>query len=929
MNNLKGVSCEIPKRSLTVITGVSGSGKSSLAFDTLFAEGQRRYVESLSSYARQFLGRMARPDVESIEGIAPAIAIQQKTRSSNPRSTVGTITEIYDFLKILYARLGKTYSPVSGREVKRYQVSDVSDYLLTCPDGTRFFILAPFRLTAGRDVASQAQIWLQQGFSRVLFHNDILNINDFIEQAAREVSVDEASAYLYILIDRMAVDGSDPDFMPRVGDSVQTAFFEGDGDILLLVMDGDERKKIGFSNRFEMDDMTFVQPDTNFFTFNNPYGACKTCEGFGSVIGIDEKLVIPNPILSVYEGAIAPWKGEKMREWLDYLLRSAHKFDFPIHTPYKDLSADQKKLIWTGNKHFGGLNMFFEMLTEASYKIQNRVMLSRFKGKTICPDCRGSRLRKDASYVKINGISLPELLMMQVDEVKKIIDGWLFSENEQKAAGHLVREIRNRLEYLCETGLPYLTLNRVANTLSGGETQRIHLARALGSSLTDAMYILDEPSIGLHPADTDRLIAVLKKLKSLGNTVVVVEHDEEIIRECDHLIDLGPFAGVHGGEIVFEGSFDQLQNNPRSQTSRYFNGEISLPVNRQPRPAKYFVRLRNLYENNLKSISVDIPLQCITAVTGVSGSGKSTLIEDVLYTTLKKRLNGHEQVGVSFLALEGDWQMVRNVEMIDQNPIGRSSRSNPSTYLKIYDDIRELFATQALAKQRGYKPGFFSFNIPGGRCETCQGEGMVTIEMQFMADVRLVCDECNGKRFKEEVLDINVNGKTIFDILNLTVDEAAVFFDPERKENSKFITQCKRISDKLQPLLEVGLGYVKLGQSSDTFSGGEAQRLKLATFLLKGSNQEPTLFIFDEPTTGLHYYDIAYFYKAIEKLTTNGHTIVLIEHNMELVKCADWIIDLGPEGGDKGGYLLFQGHISEFIKQKDNSTAGFLAEKWN
>lgn len=926
VHNLKNINVSIPINKMTVITGLSGSGKSTLAFDTLFAEGQRRYVESLSSYARQFLGRMMKPDVDAINGISPAIAIEQNTGSRNPRSTVGTVTEVYDYLKLLYARIGRTFSPVSGREVKRHQVSDVVDFVLSKSQGAKVFVLSPFVINEGRDVVSQVRIWSQQGFSRIWFDNQLMNIDSFLDQQADSVDIATASTKLFILVDRLIISQEDDELSLRLADSIQTAFNESDSSVTIVISETEGSfEYTRFSGRFEMDGIRFEEPSVNLFSFNNPFGACKKCEGFGSIIGLDPNLVIPDKSISVYDGAIVCWKGEKMGEWLNALIKSAHKFDFPVHKPVKDLSPEQNKLLWMGNKYFEGLNNFFIMLEENSYKIQYRVMLSRYKGKTICPSCHGTRLREDASFVKVGGYSLTELLLKPISDLRLVFPSIDLTDFERKVAKNLLIEINNRLDFMFDTGLGYLTLSRLSNSLSGGETQRINLAKSLGSSLIGSMYILDEPSVGLHPRDTSRLIGVLQKLRDIGNTVIIVEHDEDIIKASDYIVDLGPLAGRNGGSLMYQGSVDKLVDVTNSQTAKYFNGELNLDIPKSHRPVKNEIRLLGVRENNIDGIDVTIPLQMIVAVTGVSGSGKSTLIRQVFYPSLKKLLGGQAEFGGKLDSIEGDYNLLTAVELVDQNPIGRSSRSNPATYLKAFDEIRDLYSQHPLSKMRAYKPGYFSFNVEGGRCETCQGEGMITVEMQFMADVKLICEECNGKRYKEEVLDVQYNGKSISQVLEMTIDEAVIFFQEGIKKKDSLES---KIIDKLKPLQEVGLGYLQMGQPSSTLSGGEAQRIKLAYFLSKGDSQGATMFIFDEPTTGLHYYDILGFYNAIVRLVKAGHSIIIIEHNMELVKCSDWIIDLGPEGGNEGGQILFEGVPEDLFKIKSSHTANALIEKF-
>ncbi len=919
VNNLKNLSVAIPRRKLVVITGLSGSGKSSLAFDTLYADGQRRYVESLSSYARQFLGRMDKPDVDAILGISPAIAIEQKVKTRNPRSTVGTSTEVYEYLKLLFARIGKTYSPLSGRQVKRHRVSDVTRFVLSLAEDTDVLILAPVNVEPGRTLKQKLQVLLQQGFSRIMSKGRIKRI----EEALEEISDKTKPEACQLIVDRIRVMHGETDLEARIADSAQTAFYEGNGYLTVSYEEEGKPKTADFSHRFELDGMQFEEPSVNLFTFNNPYGACKKCEGFGSIMGIDEKRVIPNPALSVYEGAIACWKGEKMGLWKERLVKNAYKFDFPIHKPYYQLSAEQKELLWTGNEYFGGLNDFFKSLEEQAYKIQYRVMLSRYRGKTVCPECKGTRLRKDANYVKVAGKTISDIVQMQLNENLEFFKNIKLEPSDEKIARRLLVEIVNRLQYLNDVGLGYLTLNRPSATLSGGESQRINLATSLGSSLVGSMYILDEPSIGLHPRDTQRLVKVLKRLRDIGNTVIVVEHEEDIIRAADQVIDIGPDSGEHGGELVFQGNFDELKNNDKSYTALYLTGRKKIEIPAQRRRWHNYIEIKDAFEHNLKNLHVKIPLNVLTVVTGVSGSGKSTLVRDILFTLLKRTLNGEMATGGKLALLGGEVNRVQRVEYIDQNPIGRSSRSNPATYLKAYDEIRELFSRQPLAKLRAYKPGYFSFNIPGGRCEQCEGEGVIKVEMQFMADIYLKCDACHGKRFKEEVLEVKYQGKTISDILELTVDEAIEFFGRATQNN----TLEKKIIEKIKPLQETGLGYLRLGQSSNTLSGGEAQRIKLAYFLSKGQHAPPTLFIFDEPTTGLHIHDISKLLHAFNALIENGHSLVVIEHNSEIIKSADWVIDLGPEGGDRGGQIIFEGTPEKLVQCKKSYTGRFLREK--
>jgi len=922
VHNLKNIDVTIPRNKLTVITGLSGSGKSSLAFDTLYAEGQRRYVESLSSYARQFLGRMNKPEVDHIYGISPAIAIEQKVSTRNPRSTVGTSTEIYEYIKLLFARIGKTFSPVSGTIVSRDSVSDVSDYIQSLSEGSRVLVYSPIRIREDRTVKTQMEILLKQGFSRVILNGEIFRIEDCLKDKAANTK----KSKLHVIIDRFVLKNDDDDFLPRLADSIETAFYEGEGICTVeSETEGVTGKKIrNFSRMFEADGIIFEEPTTNLFSFNNPFGACKTCEGFGSVIGIDEDLVIPDKSLSIYENAVACWKGEKMSEWKEQLVMNAFKFDFPIHRPYYDLTSEEKQLLWKGNKYFGGINDFFKYVEQQTYKIQYRVMLARYRGKTTCPECLGTRLRKDANYVKVGGKSVSEIVMFSLEDLYSFFKNLELNSFETKVAKRLLTEITTRLQFLLDVGLGYLNLNRLSSTLSGGESQRINLATFLGSSLVGSMYILDEPSIGLHPRDTFRLIKVLKTLRDMGNTVIVVEHDEDIIRSSDHLIDIGPLAGAHGGEVIFEGNHEKLISEKRSLTAQYLNKQLHIAIPSQRRKWKEYIEVMGARENNLKSLNVKFPLHVLTVITGVSGSGKTSLVKSILYPALKKIHGGYGEKTGKFDKLNGDIKSISNIEFVDQNPIGKSSRSNPVTYVKAYDEIRELFASQQLAKLRGYKPGYFSFNIEGGRCEECEGAGTVSIEMQFMADIQLVCDSCKGKRFKDEVLDVTFQGKNISQILDLTVEEAMEFFTSKEKSLLE-----KKILSKLKPLADVGLGYVKLGQPSSTLSGGEAQRIKLAFFLSKGATENPTLFIFDEPTTGLHFHDIHKLLYSFDALLKNGHTIIVIEHNAEIIKCADWIIDLGPEGGDKGGSIVFEGIPEELVKCEKSYTGQFLKKHFN
>lgn len=909
LHNLKNIDVVIPRNKLIVITGLSGSGKSTLAFDTLYAEGQRKYVESLSAYARQFLGKLDKPDVDYIKGISPAIAIEQKVTSRNPRSTVGTSTEIYDYLKVLFARIGRTISPISGGEVMKHKTSDVIDQLLQYPEGTRFYILAPTKLAKKQALAAKLDMLRQQGFARVEIDGTIYSIEDALE------TTPGFKKELRIVVDRASV-SSDEANLARLADSIETAFFEGHG--TLEIKFPSDNTTLTFSNLFELDGMQFEEPSLHLFSFNNPYGACPKCEGFGSVIGIDEDLVVPNPYLSIYEDAIVAWKGEKMQEYKFDFLKIAPSKNFPIHKPYVELSEAEKEFLWYGGGKWDGINGFFKEIESQNYKIQFRVMLSRYRGKTKCDACKGKRLRPEANYVRINGKSLPELVDLPIDELAPFFQNLSLSPFEQQVSKRLLIEIKNRLGYLQDVGLGYLTLNRVSGSLSGGESQRINLATSLGSSLVGSMYILDEPSIGLHPSDTERLIAVVKSLRDLGNTVIVVEHDEEMMQAADYIIDIGPEAGTHGGNLVYAGNLEGLLANKESYTGQYISGAMEIPLPKKRRMAQGAITIEGARENNLKNFDVSFPLQTLTVVTGVSGSGKSTLVSSILYPAMQKEIVGYGDRPGKFKTLAGDFHLIEAVEFVDQNPIGKSSRSNPVTYLKAYDDIRNLFASQKLAVARNYQSKHFSFNAEGGRCDSCQGEGTVTIEMQFMADVTLKCETCNGQRFKDEILEVTFKEKNIFNILEMTVDDAIEFFS---------LNDQPRIVKKLKPLQETGLGYVHLGQSSSTLSGGEAQRIKLATFLAKGGNSAKTLFIFDEPTTGLHFHDIKKLLKSFDALLKNGHSIVVIEHNPDVIKCADWVIDLGPEGGKKGGHLVFSGTPEDLAKCTTSKTAKFVAAK--
>lgn len=907
LHNLKNIDVVIPRNKLVVITGLSGSGKSSLAFDTLYAEGQRRYVESLSSYARQFLGRLNKPKVDYIKGIAPAIAIEQKVNSTNPRSTVGTTTEIYDYLKLLFARIGRTHSPISGNRVKKHTVSDVINYIKSLDERSKLLLLAPITLDENRTLSQKVKVLQQQGFARIKIDNDIIRIEDFDE---KNVATD-----LFLVVDRVIINHDDEDFYNRLADAVQVAFYEGKGDCFIENLSNSTTTP--FSNKFELDGITFLEPNTHLFSFNNPYGACPTCEGYGDVVGLDATLVIPDTSLSIFENAIFAWKGETLSWYKDQLVNSAYKFDFPIHKPYFELTEDQKELLWIGNKHFTGLNEFFKDLEEKSYKIQNRVLLSRYRGKTKCHTCFGKRLRPETNYITINNVSISDLVEKSIKELIPFFNNLKLDTYETQIAKRLLTEINNRLGFLANVGLDYLTLNRKSNSLSGGESQRINLATSLGSSLVGSMYILDEPSIGLHPKDSERLITVLKSLRDLGNTVIVVEHDEDIMKAADQIIDIGPEAGTFGGEVVASGSYKALLKS-NSLTAKYLNETLKIEVPKKRRSSKNNIYIKGARENNLKNIDVTFPLDVLTVITGVSGSGKSTLVKDILFPALHKELGGYGIKPGEFTNISGNYSHIKNIEFVDQNPIGRSSRSNPVTYIKAYDDIRSLFANQKVSLLRNYLPKHFSFNVDGGRCEVCKGEGEVTIEMQFMADVHLECDVCKGKRFKKEVLEATFDGKSIHDILSMTIDDALSFFTKNDQQ---------KIVSKLQPLQDVGLGYVQLGQSSSTLSGGEAQRIKLASFLVKGRTKDKVLFIFDEPTTGLHFHDIQKLLTSFNALLDKGHSIIVIEHNLELIKCADHIIDLGPEGGDQGGELLFSGTPEVLIKSKKSVTAKYLLEK--
>jgi len=905
LHNLKDINVVIPRNKLVVITGLSGSGKSSLAFDTLYAEGQRRYVESLSSYARQFLGKLDKPKVDYIKGIAPAIAIEQKVNSTNPRSTVGTTTEIYDYLKLLYARIGKTFSPISGKEVKKDTVTDFVKHVKSQEIGKKLLLLAPLKIDEKRDVEKSLQLLSKQGYARIKHGGQVYRIDNAPTDIGREFE---------LVVDRIIVK-DDEDFYNRLANAVDTAFFEGKGECIIEEMETGHTSH--FSNRFELDGMSFLEPNVHLFSFNNPYGACPKCEGYGDVIGIDEDLVVPNTALSVYDNAVSPWRGESMGWYRDQLVNSAYKFDFPIHKPWFELSDDQKDLVWNGNAHFIGIHKFFETLEEKSYKIQNRVMLSRYRGKTRCDVCKGKRLRKETDHVKVGGKNISDLVELPIKKLIPFFEQLELDKHDQQIASRLLKEITSRLGFLYKVGLSYLTLNRKSNTLSGGESQRINLATSLGSSLVGSMYILDEPSIGLHPKDTENLIEVLQSLRDLGNTVIVVEHDEDIMKAADEVIDIGPEAGTHGGEVVAYGPLTEVLKS-NSLTASYLNGSKTIDIPKIRRSSKEFISIIGARENNLKNINVTFPLNMLTVITGVSGSGKSTLVKKLLYPIILKEVGGYGEKAGQYSKVEGKYKHIKHVEFVDQNPIGRSSRSNPVTYIKAYDDIRNLFASQKLSKIRGYQAKHFSFNVDGGRCEKCKGEGEITVEMQFMADVHLECDTCGGKRFKKEILEVKFEDANIDDVLNMTIDDAIAFFESHKE---------KKIVSKLKPLQDVGLGYVTLGQSSSTLSGGEAQRIKLASFLVKGTTKDKALFIFDEPTTGLHFHDIKKLLKSFDALIEKGHSVIVIEHNIELIKCADHIIDLGPEGGENGGNLLATGTPEEIVNNKNSFTGKYLAEK--
>jgi len=914
VNNLKNISLLIPRDQFIVITCVSGSGKSSLAFDTLYAGGQRRYVESLSSYARQFLGRINKPDVDMITGLPPAIALEQKVISRNPRSTVGTSTEIYDYLKLLYARIGITYSPVSGKRVTKHTINDVINFIFSNSTDQKIILLAPLHLPEKLTCKQYLELLQQQGFTMLEIKGGIQRINK-IEDYEKLKDCEDS----FLVVDRF-IATPDDDNKSRIADSIQTAFFEGKGSCYLRILDSNYRL-IHFSNKFELDGIEFEEPSVYMFSFNNPVGACQTCEGFGSVIGIDEDLVIPNKSLSVYEDAVACWKGEKMQEWKFELVNTAKKFDFPIHRPYYELSNEQKKLIWNGNEYFGGIWAFFRFIEENAYKIQYRVLLSRYRGKTICPECNGTRLKREAGYVKVGGKSIHDLVLMPVEKLNEFFKDIRLTDYEREISNRIMTEIKSRLQYLCDVGLGYLTLNRLSSTLSGGESQRINLATTLGSSLVGSMYILDEPSIGLHTRDTKRLISVLRNLQEIGNTIIVVEHDEEIIHHADQIIDIGPLAGINGGEVVFQGNVKKLKLSYNSLTHQYLSQQKKIAVPLSRRKWNNFIEIKGALENNLKHINVKFPLNVLSVITGVSGSGKSSLMREVFYAALKRHFGGTTPSIGHFDELSGDIHLVADIEFVDQNPIGRSSRSNPATYIKVYDEIRKLYADQQASKINSFKPSHFSFNVEGGRCEECQGEGVIKVEMQFMADIELVCDSCKGRKFKDDVLEVEYKGKNIYDILNLTVNEAIEFFSKQKGSTEK------RIVEKLKPLVNVGLGYIKLGQSSSTLSGGESQRIKLASYLGIENNSKQTVFVFDEPTTGLHFEDVKVLLKALNALLIKGHTVIIIEHNLDVIKCADWLIDLGPEGGEEGGFLVFEGTPEQIIHEKKSYTGKFLQDK--
>lgn len=921
-NNLKNIDLHIPKNKLVVVTGVSGSGKSSLTMDTLYAEGQRRYVESLSSYARQFLMRMKKPELDYIKGICPAIAIEQKTSTSNARSTVGSLTEIYDFLRLLYARIGKTYSPVSGELVKKHEVSDVVDFIQSTKEGAKVQLFVPLQQKyKDRLLSKELEMLLQRSYTRLSYKDELYRIQEVLEKEKLgrlkidKVVQDYKKKDIRILIDRFVVKKEDEENIKRIADSVQTAFYESEGACIVQIIDGEE---LAFNNRFEIDGMLFIEPTPQLFNYNNPFGACPTCEGYGKTMGIDENKVIPNPSKSVYDGAVNPWRGEKGQNWLNQFLRKAHNFDFPVHTPYENLTKIEKKILWDGNSYVDGIHDYFERLRTKMYKIQNRVMLARYRGKTKCYTCDGGRLREEATYVKIAGKDITELTQLPVNELLKFFDKIKLNDTDETIGKRLMLEITNRLQFMLDVGLNYLTIDRVSSTLSGGETQRINLTRTLGSNLTSSMYILDEPSVGLHPRDTNRLVGVLKSLRDLGNTVIVVEHEEDVIKNADYLIDIGPKAGIYGGEVVYAGDYDKIHKDASdSLTAAYMSNRMSIPLPDHRRKFSNKIVLKGARQHNLKKVDATFPLNTLTVVTGVSGSGKTTLVKQILYPALKRHLGephpvapgGHDE-------LTGDLNQITQLEMVNQNPIGKSSRSNPVTYVKAYDAIRNLLANQQLSRIRGFKAKHFSFNVDGGRCDACKGEGEQVVEMQFLADIRLECEDCHGKRFKQEVLDVNYKDKNIHQILSMSIEEALTFFADE-----------KEIVRKIQPLFDVGLGYIQLGQPSSTLSGGEAQRVKLASFLGKERVSEKILFIFDEPTTGLHFHDIQKLMDAFNALVESGHTVLVVEHNMEVIKSADWIIDLGPGGGKEGGSLVFEGRPEDLAKVKASYTGQFLKEK--
>ena len=906
LHNLKNVDVVLPRNQLIVVTGVSGSGKSSLTIDTLYAEGQRRYVESLNSYARQFLTRKSKPEIDYIKGISPAIAIEQKVANRNTRSTVGTLTEIYDYFRLMYARIGTTYSPISKKQVRKHAVTDVVDFIIGQAEGTKVQILIPFRLKESTTVKAELDLILQKGYSRIQVEGALQKIEDVDPEKIDWTAVN-------ILIDRLVVKHEDQDFLYRAADSVQIAFFESLGDCFVEIL-GD--KIYPFSNRFELDGIKFEEPNPHFFNFNSPFGACQKCQGTGQIIGIDTRLVIPDPEMSVYEGGIACWKTEKMSLWRDKMVKSSHHFDFPIHRSISQLSPEEYELLWTGNEYFDGLNAFFKFVEEQSFKIQYRVMLSKYRGRTVCTECKQSRLRKDVQHVLIDGKSIVDMVLMPIKKLRIFMENIQLSDYEQEVCKRILLEINNRLGVMDNIGLGYLNLNRLSSTLSGGETQRINLTRSLGSNLTNSMYILDEPSIGLHPRDTQRLIEVLKRLRDLGNTVIVVEHEEEVIRAADYLLDMGPLAGHLGGEVVFSGTPDKLIAEGGSLTADYLLGSKTVHLEKVDKKLTDFIVVEKAQEHNLKEITVRFPLDAITVVSGVSGSGKTTLVKKILYPALRRKIDSSGNAPGLHKGLSGDLDHIKKIELIDQNPLGKSSRSNPVTYIKAFNAIRDLFSNHKLSKLRGFKPKHFSFNVEGGRCEMCEGSGTVTIEMQFLADVHLVCEECNGQRFKQEVLEVTYNDKNISQVLDMSVDEALIFF----KNN-------KDIASRIQPLSDVGLGYVRLGQPSSTLSGGEAQRVKLASYLGKSRSTLPILFIFDEPSTGLHFNDINKLLKAFKALVQQGHTIIIVEHNMDIIKCADWVIDLGPEGGDEGGDLLYEGPPKGLLKVKRSYTAQYLEGK--